>query len=107
MSDECGKLCADPARPPRFVVGPDGDGHWVVWDRRALCGGSFVNREDAVRYARFESEGTPGQVTLSSDVVHLEVAPRRASGSLDSQVEDNATLNDDRVGDASGRRKAA
>jgi hypothetical protein len=107
MSDECGKLCADLAKPPRFVVGPDGDGHWVVWDRRALCGGSFVNRDDAVRYARFESEGSAGQVTLSSDIVHFEVAPRSAPGSLDSPAEDNATSNDDRVGDAIDRRKAA
>lgn len=107
MSDEYGRLCVDSARPPRFIIGRDSDGRWVVCDRRALCGGSFVNREDAVRYARFESEGIPGQVTLSSDIVHFEVAPRRAPGGHGCRAKGDQTSNDDQVGDASGRREVA
>jgi hypothetical protein len=107
MSDEREKLCGDRARRSRFAVGRDGDGHWVAWDRLALCCGSFVNREDAVRYARFESEGLAGQLTLSSDVVHFEVTPRRMRGGLDSRAEADETSNDEQAVDASGRRKAA
>jgi hypothetical protein len=107
MSDGYEELCGDQARLSRFVVGQDGDGHWVVWDRLALCGGSFVNRGDAVRYARFESEGSAGQVTLSSDVVRFEVTPRRLRGSHDSLTENNEPSNDEQAADALGRRKAA
>lgn len=107
MSDDYGILRADLARPSRFVVGRDGNGHWVVWDRRALCGGSFVNREDAIRYARFESEGMPGDVAFSNDVVHFEVTLGRAPGGLGPHAEGNETSNAEQVGDAPGRRKAA
>ncbi|THD49664.1 MAG: hypothetical protein E7774_00790 [Bradyrhizobium sp.] len=107
MSDERGVLRADSARLSRFIVGPDGDGHWVVRDRRALCGGLFVNREDAVRYAKFESDGIADQVTLADKDVHFEVTPRTALDSLGSCAEGDDTAIDGHAGQAFARGKAA
>jgi hypothetical protein len=56
----------------RFVVGQDEDGQWVVGDRLGLCGGWFVNQEDAIRYARFESNGDAEPVAVSGGLMRID-----------------------------------
>ena len=42
-------------RAKLFRVGRNGCGNWVVQDQSGLCGGMFVNRTEAVKFAMFEN----------------------------------------------------
>jgi hypothetical protein len=59
---------------PRLTVGQDCHGRWVVRDRLGLCGGWFVARAEAIRYAMFESGGAPRAILLAPGVVELDVS---------------------------------
>jgi hypothetical protein len=39
-----------------FLIGPDGGGHWLVCDAEGSCGAVFVNRDEAVHFAKSECE---------------------------------------------------
>ena len=43
--------------PHHFDIRHDGHGHWIARDRDGLTGGTFVSREDALRFALFEAGG--------------------------------------------------
>ena len=58
-----------------FLVGRDGDGHWLAVETHGLGGGIFKDLERAVRYARDESHGQPGAVRLVDEPIRL-FAPR-------------------------------
>ena len=38
-----------------FRVGKNSRGNWVVQDQSGLCGGLFVGRAEAVKFAMFEN----------------------------------------------------
>ena len=65
---------ARPRRSPRLIVGQDCHGRWVVSDRLGLCGGWFVGRAEAIRYAMFEAGGAPRAVLLAPGVVVSDVS---------------------------------
>jgi hypothetical protein len=46
-------------RPPRFLVGKDRDGNWVVQDQARLDGRLFISRADALRFAMLENGPRP------------------------------------------------
>jgi hypothetical protein len=73
------------SRLPRFLVGKDSRGRWVAQDQRGLCGGLFVSRAEAVRYAMFESGRQPQAVIMVPGVLELEMAQSPAPGSLQRQ----------------------
>lgn len=58
---------------PTFLIGQDSQGRWVVQDRRGLCGGLFVNREEAIRYAMFESGLEPQAAVMVPGVLELDL----------------------------------
>ena len=62
-----------PRTSPRMIVGQDCHGRWVVRDRLGLCGGWFVDRAEAIRYAMFETGGAPRAVLLVPGVVESDV----------------------------------
>jgi hypothetical protein len=43
------------ARYSPMLVGRNSRGHWVVRSQDGLCGGLFVNRTEALRFALFEN----------------------------------------------------
>jgi hypothetical protein len=53
------------ANAHRFLVGQDGEGHWLAVETHGLGGGIFVTQDAALRYARDETDGRPGAVTLA------------------------------------------
>ena len=65
---------ARPLPSSRLVVGQDRHSRWVVLDRLGLCGGWFVDRSGAVRYAMFETGGAPRAVLLTPGIVESDVS---------------------------------
>jgi hypothetical protein len=62
-------------RIPRFLVGRDRRGNWVVQDQTGLRGGLFVSQADALRFVRAESGNRPQAFVLTNDALELEMAP--------------------------------
>ena len=56
-----------------FFIGKDSRGSWVVQDQRGLCGGLFVNRAEALRYALFENGRQPQAVVMVPGVLELDI----------------------------------
>ena len=46
-------------RSSLFMIGQDSRGNWVVRDQRGLCGGIFIDRAKALRFAMFENGNRP------------------------------------------------
>jgi hypothetical protein len=60
-------------RAPAFMIGRDSLGNWVVQDRQGKCGGLFVDREAALRYARAENGYRPCAVVMVSGNLELDI----------------------------------
>ena len=67
-------------RPPLFSVGRNSRGNWVVQDQQGICGGLFVDRDAALRFARSESGDRSQAFILVSDILELDLGrtPRAA-----------------------------
>jgi len=57
---------------PRFVVGRDEHGGWIVQDRQGLVGGLFANEAAALHFAAEECNHNPADVCRAADDVVLE-----------------------------------
>src|SRR5262249_5444189 len=59
---------AEPPSAPRanslFRIGKNRRGQWVVQDQSGLCGGLFVSRAEAVKFAMFENGNRPRAVIM-------------------------------------------
>jgi hypothetical protein len=42
-----------------FLIGQNSRGNWVVRDQGGFCGGIFVDRAEAIRFAMFDKGGRP------------------------------------------------
>jgi hypothetical protein len=62
--------------PRLFRVGRDSRGNWVVQDRQGLCGGLFVNRAEAVKFAMFENGNCPQAVILVPGILELDMSSK-------------------------------
>jgi len=58
-----------------LMIGPDAGGHWVVRDLEGRCGGLFVNRDEAAKYARAESLARLPERIVVTAVDSLELGP--------------------------------
>lgn len=63
------------AAPEKLLMGPDHLGHWVVRDPFGRCGGIFINRDEAARFARAESLAHLPKRTVIVAVELLEFDP--------------------------------
>jgi hypothetical protein len=61
--------------PPVVLIGQDRLKRWVVRDPRGLIGGLFVSREEAVRFAMFETGCGPLAAVMIPDVLELDIEP--------------------------------
>jgi hypothetical protein len=59
---------------PLFQIGRDSHGNWVVQDQRGLCGGLFVNRAEALKFALFENGNRPQAVIMMPGVLELNMS---------------------------------
>lgn len=63
---------------PRFTVGRDSHGCWVVQDRQGLVGGLFVSQAAALHFAVEESHHLPGEVICAPEAVTVDLQPMQA-----------------------------
>lgn len=62
------------SRFPLFLIGKDSRGNWVVQDQKGNCGGLFVNRAEALRFAMFENGNRPQAVIMVPGVFELDMS---------------------------------
>jgi hypothetical protein len=60
-----------PARSSTFLLGRNSRGHWVAQDQQHMCGGLFINRTEALKFALFENGNQPQAVIMVPG--HLEL----------------------------------
>ena len=66
---------AEPSsRVPLFMIGKNARGHWVVQDQQGICGGLFVNRTEALRFAMFENGNRPQAVIMVPGIFELDMS---------------------------------
>jgi len=58
---------------PRFMVGQDRHGNWVVQEQNGVRGGLFVDRNAALRFVRSENGGRPQAVIMISGILELDM----------------------------------
>lgn len=56
-----------------LLVGRNSHGNWVVRDPSGLRGGLFVDRVQAMKYAKSENGYRPSAVVVVSDVLELDL----------------------------------
>jgi len=69
-----GKQEPPPSRSPLFFIGKDSRNHWVVQDQQHLCGGLFVDRAEALRFALFENGHRPQAVVMVPGIFELDLS---------------------------------
>ena len=71
-----------------FRVGKNSRGNWVVQDQTGLCGGMFVNRTEAVKFAMFENGNRPQAVIMVPGILELDMSGKpRAGGDSNSNTQ--------------------
>jgi hypothetical protein len=72
-----------------FLVGRNSRGNWVARDQKGLCGGLFIGRAEAVKFAMFENGNHPEAVVMVPGVLELDMRTR-GSARTDSVSQPNA-----------------
>jgi hypothetical protein len=62
-----------PGRSLTFLLGQDSRGRWVAQDRRRQCGGLFVSRAQALKFALFENGNRPHAVIAVAEILELDL----------------------------------
>jgi len=65
-----------------FRIGKDSRGNWVVQDQQGLCGGLFVDRAEAVKFAMFENGHRPQAVIMVPGILELDMSGRSRAGDV-------------------------
>jgi hypothetical protein len=61
-------------RSSLFLIGKDSRGNWVVQDDQGSCGGLFVNRAEALKFAMFENGNRPQAVIMVPGIFELDMS---------------------------------
>jgi hypothetical protein len=80
------------AKSSLFRVGKDSHGNWVVQNDNGLCGGLFVGRAEALKFAMFENGNRSQAVIMVPDVLELDMgagprASRRSSANAQAALQ--------------------
>jgi len=62
-----------------FLVGRDSHGHWVAQNQSGLCGGLFVDRAEALKFAMFENGNRPQAVVMVPGGLELDMGAARVT----------------------------
>jgi len=69
-----------------FRVGKNSHGNWVVQDQSGLCGGVFVNRTAAVKFAMFENGYRPQAVIMVPGTLELDMSRKPGTSTSGTHV---------------------
>ncbi len=74
-------ICEPPSSPSSsrsrlFRIGRDSRGRWVVQDQHGLCGGLFIDRAEALKFAMFENGNRPQAVIMVPGVLELDMSAK-------------------------------
>ena len=58
---------------PLYLIGKNSRGQWVVQEQGGLCGGLFVSRAEAVKYAMYETSRRPQAVIMVPGILELNL----------------------------------
>jgi hypothetical protein len=56
-----------------LFIGTDSRGNWVVRDQAGICGGLFVNRSEALRFAMLENGRRPRAVIMVPGILEFSI----------------------------------
>jgi hypothetical protein len=73
-----------------FLVGKDRHGNWVVRDESGLCGGLFVGRAEALKFAMSENGNRPQAVVMVAGVLELDMSATPRAGQRSTTAHSNA-----------------
>jgi len=89
-SQESQESCEPPLRPlsrsSLLFIGTDSRGNWVVRDQAGLCGGLFINRSEALRFAMLENRRRPRAVIMVPDILEFTIGGPAKAVAKDSSV---------------------
>jgi hypothetical protein len=71
------------SRSPLFFIGRDSRGNWVVRDQHHMCGGLFVNRTQALKFALFENGNRPQAVVMVPGILELDMTASALPGAAE------------------------
>ena len=57
-----------------FRVGRNSHGHWVVQNHHGLCGGLFIDRTEALKFAMFENGNHAEAVIMVPEILELDMS---------------------------------
>jgi hypothetical protein len=63
-----------------FLVGKNSRGNWVVQDQSGRCGGLFVGRAEALKFAMFENGNRPQAVIMAPGILELDMSAKPFGG---------------------------
>lgn len=70
-----GRDDGEPPQPvPSFIVGRDGEGHWLAVETSGRGGGFFATQLAAERFAAFETAHRAGAIRISADPIQLKLS---------------------------------
>jgi hypothetical protein len=61
------------SRTPLFLVGQNSRGNWVVQDQTGVRGGFFIDRTEALKFARSESGNQAPAFVIVSGILELDL----------------------------------
>ena len=67
-----------------FRIGKNRRGQWVVQNQTGLCGGLFVSRAEAVKFAMFENDNRPQAVIMVPGILELDMSGKPRDGARSS-----------------------
>ena len=60
-----------------FFVGKNSQGNWVVQDERGFRGGLFLDRIQALKFAKSENAGSSAAIIIMTEPFELDMRPAR------------------------------
>ena len=69
--DSCESPLRSSSKSSLFFIGRDSGGNWVVRDQAGFCGGLFVNRSEAIRFAMRENGHSSRAVIMVPGILEL------------------------------------